>query len=88
MCEFLPLQITTRIVRKCSVYIRTFATRDPCAELRLLTLLPPSHNGIFFVKLQGVTDYPIQEVAVVKLLAENDIQIHSVLHEPSGSVEI
>jgi hypothetical protein len=42
----------------------------------------------FFVQLQGITDYPIQEVSGVKLLPENDIQMHSVLHEPSGSVEI
>jgi len=32
-CEFIPLQITTRAMGKCSVYIRTFATGDPCAEL-------------------------------------------------------
>lgn len=50
------------------------------------TITDPQRN--FFVQLQGITDYPIQEVAEVKLLAENDIQMHSVLHEPTGSVEI
>lgn len=42
-----------------------------------------------FIQLQGITDYPIQEVAfVVNLLAENEIQMHSMLHEPIGRVEI
>jgi hypothetical protein len=43
----------------------------------------------FFIQLQGITDYPIQEVAgVVNLLAENEMPMHIVLYEPTASVEI